>query len=82
MPGAMPALAESLENVFPPSKDAEVKNSMGALISAAFGAGNFFGTMCGGYFSQWFATTKCLAYPQCNVKGKFCTPDIRNQDVL
>jgi hypothetical protein len=51
MPAAMPALAESLEGVFPPSKDAEVKNSMGALVSAAFGAGNFFGTMCGGYFT-------------------------------
>jgi len=67
MPSAMPALVEVSEGYYPPSKDAESKNAMGALISLAFGTGNFFGTMCGGYFEQWFSTKKCLTFPKASV---------------
>jgi len=35
---------------------------MGALISLAFGTGNFLGTMCGVYFHEWFTNPKCLKF--------------------
>ena len=62
MPSAMCALVDVSEGVYPPSKDSEAKNAMGALISLAFGTGNFLGTMCGGYFHEWFASPKCLKF--------------------
>ena len=55
MPSAMAALVEVSEGIYPISQDSEAKNAMGALISLAFGTGNFFGTMCGGYLEQWFS---------------------------
>jgi len=62
MPSAMAALVEVSEGIYPISQDSEAKNAMGALISLAFGTGNFFGTMCGGYLEQWFSTPECLKF--------------------
>ena len=63
MPAAMPALDESLRNCFPPGKDAQVKNAMGALIAGAFGTGNFIGTIVGSVLNQVFETKDCLPQP-------------------
>ena len=49
MPSAMAALVEVTEGTYPLSQDSEMKNAMGVLISLAFGTGNFFGTISGGY---------------------------------
>lgn len=63
MPAAMPALDESLKGVYPPGKDGQVKNAMGALVAGAFGAGNFIGTIMGGVLNTLFETNYCLGQP-------------------
>jgi MFS family permease len=60
MPAAMPALDECLRGCFPPSKDSQVKNAMGALVAGAFGTGNFLGTIVGGVMSDIFKSPYCV----------------------
>ena len=62
MPSAMCALIDATEGIYPPSKDSEAKNAMGALISLAFGTGNFLGTMSGGYLFDYFKSNECLKF--------------------
>ena len=63
MPAAMPALDECLRGCFPPSKDGQVKNAMGALVAGAFGTGNFIGTIVGGVMNNIFKDYDCVKVP-------------------